>query len=370
MSDEINKYGIEELYGEESAPDEEENELWEHDEFEDDDENEDYDPSLEFYEEQEEEAKSKSKKKGLRKKKDKQEKGKKVSGSQKKILLGSCVCFVVLSAGYLGVTYFTSSSPAPVAQNQMALQNNQGSLNDKQTVNPITNKPITNKTEANERLQLALEKSKQQKETPKQTVGVKKETVQPKTVAFAKKQNEKIEKSFEKLTQKIDSMNNKIDSMQKSMVSYFDKSNNAFDALNAKLDNLDMNSADSTKIVKLKQDNSELKEKVSTLQKAKEKVQGKYDWVRHLNNEKKVKIEKLEQKLSKVESQVEDRPVYPGWSVVGMSEEMVVLMSDDNRQVKKLAVGDTMYGTTIEKISIDTGKVFTSSGILSYNTHY
>ena len=49
-----------------------------------------------------------------------------------------------------------------------------------------------------------------------------------------------------------------------------------------------------------------------------------------------------------------------------MSDTMAVLTSKSGNQVEKLRVGDIFQGSKVEKINLESGKVFTTAGIMEY----
>ena len=118
------------------------------------------------------------------------------------------------------------------------------------------------------------------------------------------------------------------------------------------------------KYASLKAQKKELKDKVFDLKKRVEDLKGKYDWVRHLEQEASVKLKKTKKKLAKVKERIKQRPVFANWKLVGLSEEDVVLKHRYDGTLNRLSEGDTFQGIEIEDVNYDKRIVCTEAGVL------
>jgi len=124
---------------------------------------------------------------------------------------------------------------------------------------------------------------------------------------------------------------------------------------------------DPEKYARLITQKQDLKKRVSGLKGQVEELEGKYKWVRHLEGQKRKKLEQARQELELAQNELEElrqRPVFGEWQLAGLSSEEILLANPYNGEVKRLQLGQTFKGVTIEKIDAAKGTVRTNAGTL------
>lgn len=116
----------------------------------------------------------------------------------------------------------------------------------------------------------------------------------------------------------------------------------------------------------LEQKNS-LEKKVADLEKKVKDLKGKYDWVRHLESSKRIKLKKVKQELAEAREKIKNianRFVFGEWQLAGLSTEEMLLVNPYNGHVKRLQAGESFKGVTVEHIDFENGRVRTDAGVM------
>ena len=118
------------------------------------------------------------------------------------------------------------------------------------------------------------------------------------------------------------------------------------------------------KYATLKAAKGKLESKVADLKDRVEELDGKYDWVRHLEQKRRKKLNEAKKKLSRVKDKLKQRPVFADWAMVGLSEDEVVLKNKYDGTIRRLSEGDQFNGVKVEDVNFEKRMVRTDAGIV------
>jgi hypothetical protein len=113
--------------------------------------------------------------------------------------------------------------------------------------------------------------------------------------------------------------------------------------------------------------NEELKAKNEELMASNKELRGANSWLRKLHTDQQRTIKAQEEKIAELQSKLafhKDRPVLPGWKVVGMTEDEVVFY--DNYRLLRLKAGEKFEDVQIKDIDVSKGIVMTNFGEIGY----
>lgn len=107
-----------------------------------------------------------------------------------------------------------------------------------------------------------------------------------------------------------------------------------------------------------------LESKVADLKDRVEELDGKYEWVRHLEKKRRKKLKEAKKELSRVKDKLKQRPVFADWAMVGLSEDEVVLKNKYDGTIQRLSEGDQFKGVKVEDVNFKKRVVRTDAGIV------
>jgi myosin heavy subunit len=113
--------------------------------------------------------------------------------------------------------------------------------------------------------------------------------------------------------------------------------------------------------------NEELKVKNEELKASNKELRGANSWLRKLHTDQQRTINAQKEKIAELQSKLafhKDRPVLPGWKVVGMTEDEVVFY--DNYRLLRLKAGEKFEDVQIKDIDVSKGIVMTNFGEIGY----
>ena len=113
--------------------------------------------------------------------------------------------------------------------------------------------------------------------------------------------------------------------------------------------------------------NEELKAKNEELMASNKELRGANSWLRKLHTDQQRTINAQKEKIAELQSKLafhKDRPVLPGWKVVGMTEDEVVFY--DNYRLLRLKAGEKFEDVHIKDIDVSKGIVMTNFGEIGY----
>lgn len=199
---------------------------------------------------------------------------------------------------------------------------------------------------------------------------VQPEPEQPKVAAKAVKG--KMDKILEKLATIEENMENRMDTVSENVESLkygIETNGDRIGDLAGKVEKVSGATAGvkPEKYTALMERKNELEKKVVNLEKEVEDLEGKYEWVRHLESKKSKKLKNAKQELEEARKEIKKlahRPVFGEWQLAGLSSDEMLLVNPYNGQVKRLQSGESFQGVTVEQIDAKNGKVRTNAGIM------
>lgn len=123
-------------------------------------------------------------------------------------------------------------------------------------------------------------------------------------------------------------------------------------------------------IRKLQQDNKKLAAENKQLTGRNEHLRALESKARHelkalkKNSIARAPAKEKKQPVKKTTAQKKQTPPLPGWEIVGMNAQTVMLHNPDQVQTRKLHVGDKFLGVKITGVDLNKSKVFTDHGII------
>lgn len=270
-----------------------------------------------------------------------------INATQKKIILGGVVLFIVLAGGYFVLNAIMQPRLSP----PKFVENKENTVQDERNRREYV--PVKNKsTQKNNKIKSAFESKVKNKNGFKDKLSVQQN----------KNNSTDIDKKINRIEKDIKTIDNKI-----AMIN--EVANKNYQKIIDKLNLENKHKKDSTN----KSDNiskdkiNDLKQKLKKIKKDKEEIKGKYEWLRHLYQKRKDEIAQLKKKINIMQSKIarfKDRPLFPGWKIIGMGTGLAVL--SDGQDIKRLEKGEVFQGAKIEKIDVKNKKLVTSDGSISF----